>query len=231
MILSINQPAYLPWLGYLHRIALSDVHVVLDNVQFEKNSYTNRNRIRTRDGALWLTVPVLTKGRFGASIADLEIADQRWAAKHLASLRQNYGRAPHFGRHEPFLVDTYARSWPKLDGLNAHVTAYLLSEFGITTPLLRASELAIEGRKSQLVLNICVALGATVYLSGPLGRGYLEEGEFADAGISIRYHDFQDPVYPQAFAGFEPKLASVDLLFNCGDASREILDQGQEAVA
>lgn len=231
MIVSINQPAYLPWLGYFHRIAASDVHVVLDHVQFEKNSFTNRNRIRTPEGSSWLTVPVLTKGRFGASISSIEVADDRWAAKHLATLEQYYRRTPFYKEHEAFMRETYDNRWQRLAPLNDHITAYLRGAFDIGTSTVRSSELAVGGTKSELVLNICRELGATVYLSGALGRGYLQEDEFAEAGIDVRYQDYRHPTYPQAFPGFEPNMAAIDLLLNCGPASAGILVEQQDAVA
>ena len=128
MIASISQPAYLPWLGYFERIAASDVHVVLDHVQFEKNSFTNRNKVRTSTGWTWLTVPVQTRGRFGNSAIDrLEIDNSGpWSAKHWATLRQNYVRAPYFRAHEPFFELLYARRWDGLADLCREITTYLL---------------------------------------------------------------------------------------------------------
>ena len=225
MIVSINQPAYLPWLGYFHRVAASDRHVVLDSVQFEKNSFTNRNRIRTREGSTWLTVPVSTKGRFGdLVIRDLEIADDpRWATKHWATLEASYRKAPYFAAHAPFFEDTYHRPWKKLNDLAAHITAYLLEAFGIATPLVTSTDLGVGGAKDELVLNLCQATGATVYLSGPLGRDYLRPELFEAAGIEVRFDDYRHPEYRQAHPGFEPAMAAVDLLFNYGPASREVL--------
>ena len=232
MIVSINQPAYLPWLGYFHRIAVSDLHVVLDSVQFEKYSFTNRYRVRTREGSTWLTVPVRTGGRFGdLVIRDIEVADDpRWAAKHWATLQASYRKAPHFAEHAPFFEDTYRRPWSRLADVAAHVTAYLLDAFGITTPLVRSSDLAVTGAKDELVLNLCTATGATTYLSGPLGRDYLRTELFDAAGIEVAFHDYRHPEYPQAHPGFEPYMAAVDLLFNCGARSLDVLCAGQPAV-
>lgn len=225
MIVSINQPAYLPWLGYFDRIACSDVHVVLDNVQFEKNSFTNRNRVRTAQGSAWLTVPVQTSGRFGSlDIATLKIADDpRWAAKHWQTISQAYARAPFFAAHRDFFAGQYARHWDYLAALVAPTTDYLLDAFGIRTPLHRASALRATGKKDDLVLAICRELGATVYLSGPLGRDYLDEAKFAAAGIAVRYADYAHPTYPQAHPGFVPFMAAIDLLFMAGPEAGAIL--------
>lgn len=231
--MSINQPAYLPWLGYFHRIAVSDLHIVLDDVQFEKNSFTNRNKIRTRDGWSWLTVPVKTSGRFGnLPIHRLEpVQESGWAAKHWKAIQLNYRRAEHFAAHQPFLADTYTRNWPCLSGLMKAMNECLLARFDIATPLRFSSEIKVEGRKDELVLNLCKAVGATIYLSGPLGRNYLREELFKDAGIEVRYHDYRHPVYRQVYPGFEPGMCALDLLLNCGPHSREILMSDAMQVA
>lgn len=230
MIVSINQPAYLPWPGYFSRIQASDLHIVLDHVQFEKNSYTNRNRVRTAQGWTWLSVPLKTKGRFGdLAIHQVEIdAGHDWPAKHWGTLRQNYGKAPHFAAHAHFFEALYARPWQNLAGLLEAATGYLLGAFGIRTPLARSSGMAVEGRKSELVLNLCRSAGAKVYLSGPLGRDYLDEAAFRQAGIEVRYHDYAPPAYAQAYPGFEPGLSAVDLLFNQGPDSARILATGAQ---
>jgi hypothetical protein len=232
MLVSINQPAYLPWMGYFHRIAVSDVHVVLDHVQFEKNSFTNRNRIRTPEGSCWLTVPVKTKGRFGdLAIADLEIDDARqWRKKHWRALAANYGKAPWFADHAAYFEAVYARPWRRLAELVRDMLGYQLEAFGIDTPLVFSSEMDLAGRKAGLVLEICQAVGADAYLSGPLGRDYLDESVFLGAGVSVGYDDFVTPRYRQVCDGFEPDLAAVDLLFNEGPRSREILLGGQELM-
>lgn len=227
MIVSINQPAYLPWLGYFERIARSDVHVVLDHVQFEKNSFTNRNKVRVKDGATWLTIPLATKGRFG----DLAIqhlgfaAGDPWRKKHWATLRMNYARAPHFAAYAPAYEALYSREWT---GFMPFVRAMLeqqLRDLEIATPLVYSSELGVGGTKSELVLNLCRATKATTYLSGALGRDYLDEASFAAAGIEVRYQDYAHPTYAQVWPGFESHLCVLDLLFNHGPASRDILLQ------
>lgn len=227
MILSINQPAYLPWLGYFHRIAVSDLHVVLDTVQFEKNSFVNRNRVRTREGSCWLTVPLHTKGRFGQlAIDSLETVDDGWRRKHWDTLRQSYARAPAFASEADFFAGIYARKWPLLLPLVEEMNAHLRARLGIATRIVRASEIGAAGAKDELVLNLCRAVGATTYLSGPLGRDYLEPARFAEAGIRLAFHDYHHPIYAQAHPGFEPAMAAVDLVFNHGQESLRILSQG-----
>ena len=232
MILSINQPAYLPWLGYFHRIAISDAHVVLDSVQFEKNSYVNRNKVRTRTGWCWLTVPLRTSGKFGnLAINQLEIANERgWAAKHWATLRLNYAKAPFFDEHAHFFKAIYRREWRNLGELTHETTEYLLNVLAIQTRLYFSSKQEVSGKKDELILNLCRKLGATVYLSGPLGRNYLREELFREQGIAVRYHDYHHPTYPQAHPGFEANMTVLDLLFNAGPQSLEILTKDQERI-
>ncbi len=225
MIVSINQPAYLPWLGYFERIARSDLHIVLDHVQFEKNSFTNRNKVRTKDAPTWLTVPVSTKGRFGdLAICSLEFApNDSWQKKHWATLRMNYARAPFFRDYGTVYEQLYARTW---SGFSAMTRAFLeqhLHDLGIVTPLRFSSEMNVPGTKNDLVLNLCREVGADTYLSGALGRDYLDEASFTQAGIAVRYQDFPHPSYAQVWPGFVSHLCVLDLLFNHGPGSRDIM--------
>jgi hypothetical protein len=232
VIVSINQPAYLPWLGYFHRIAVSDLHIVLDHVQFEKNSFTNRNRLRTPAGSAWLTVPVRTSGRFGMlPIDQVEIADTAWRRKHWDTMRFAYAKAPFFAVHQEFFRQLYARDWPRLAPLCEAITAELCAAFAIATPRVRSSNLGVGGQKADLVLNLCRAVGATMYLSGPLGRNYLDRAAFASAGVELAFHDYRHPEYRQAFPGFETAMSAPDLLFNYGPASAAILCSGQTGAS
>ncbi len=224
MLVSINQPAYIPWLGYFQRIAVSDAHIVLDHVQFEKNSFTNRNKVRAKEGWSWLTVPVRTKGRFGElGIDSVELAADSWARKHWDTLRFTYGKAPYFRPHAEFFEAFYARQWTHLAPMLRELTTYLLGAFSITTPVRYSSEMAAEGTKDELVLYLCRKVGATGYLSGALGRAYLREEIFGAAGITVSYQDYAHPTYAQVHGGFEPYMGAVDLLFNHGPESRRIL--------
>jgi hypothetical protein len=228
MIVSINQPAYLPWLGYFHRIAVSDHHVVLDHVQFEKNSFVNRNKVRTRDGWCWLTVPLKTSGRFGdLAIDKLELADDdRWRKKHWDTLAANYRRAPHFAAHAPFFEALYARTWTQFNPLLRELLTYCCRALDISTPLSFSSEMTVTGKKDELVLELCRALGATTYYSGALGRQYLREPLFQEAGVHVVYQDYVHPTYPQLTPDFLPYMGIVDLLFNCGPDSLAIVMSG-----
>ncbi len=219
MIVSIHQPAYLPWLGYFDRIAKSDIFIFLDTVQFERNSFTNRNRIKTANGPIWLTVPVLLRGHLAKKLSEIEIDErQDWRGKHLRSIEQNYRRAAGFADRFDRLKAQYDLVASGLADFCFAQLKFWLRELAIGTRIVRASEQAVTGSKSELVLSLCRNAGATTYLSGPLGRGYLDEGQFKAAGISVRYHDFQHPIYPQLYGEFIPAMAIVDYWMNCPDA-------------
>jgi hypothetical protein len=219
MIVSIAQPAYWMWSGLVQRIGRSDLHVVLDHVTRSHGDFTNRNRVRTRDGWTWLTVPIYGRGPNAfLPIADVPI-DRRhdWAAKHLRTLEHAYARAQHFAALHDALRELYRTPFERLGEVCAATTRFTLDAFGVRTPLVTSTSLAPSRTKSDLVLEICRAVGATEYLSGPFGRDYLDEASFAAAGIAVRYHDFVEVPYAQAQPGaFEPRMAAIDLLFNCG---------------
>lgn len=219
MIVSIHQPAYLPWLGYLARIAASDVFVFLDVVQFEKNSFINRNRVKTAGGCLWLTVPVRARGHLSATLLDLEIDNRRdWRRKHLRTIDESYRRAPHYAANAEQLAALFATPENRLAELCFRHLQFWLEEFKIRTPILRASQLPVAGRKSDLVLALCEHLGATTYLSGPMGRHYLEKERFEARGVDVAYHNFSHPEYPQLHGEFIPAMSVVDYWMNCGGA-------------
>jgi hypothetical protein len=232
MIVSIMQPAYLPWLGYFDRIAKSDLHIVLDTVQLEhqtKTSFTNRNRILTATGPIWLTVPVRTAGQPDTPIRSIEIATASpWARKHRASLHQAYCRAPYWAEHESFFTHCYEQPFTQLIDVLDLTTTHLLEALRVKTPLVRASTLGVRSTKGDLVVDLCEAVGATRYLSGPFGRNYLDPHRFDRAGIELVYHDYVHPEYSQGRGPFTPYLSAVDLLCWCGPASREIVGESAE---
>lgn len=233
MIVSINQPAYLPWIGYFHRIAISNLHIVFDHVQFEKNSFTNRNKAKTTDSWCWLTVPIKTKGRFGnLAINSLEIDNSiNWKIKHWQTICHSYGRTPYFQEHKSFFESVYQRDWQYFSNLCYETTNYLLKALGITTPLLFSSEMNPKGVKDELVLDLCQKVRARTYLSGILGQSYIREALFDQAGIRVAYQNYRHPKYPQCRGqDFEPYMSVVDLLFNCGSQSLNILMSDQDGI-
>lgn len=228
MVLSVHQPQYIAWIGYFHKILRSDAFVFLDNVQYKPREYQNRNRIRTKDGALWLSVPVSASGLGRQAIREVKIDDSSgWRADHLNSIRTSYGRAKYFARYFPFFEDLYGKIWDDLCGLNIGIIKYIMKEMSISTPLYMESELGIASKKTDRIVDICGKLNADTYLSGIGGKGYLEEDKFRDSGITLRYQEFRHPVYGQQFmkdsGDFMPYMSAVDLLFNEGPDSAGIL--------
>jgi len=215
----------MPWLGYFDRVAKSDMHIVLDHVQFEKNSVTNRNKVRTPSGWTWISVPILKKGRFGElEINNIEVENSTpWAKKHFGTLTANYARTPFYSQFSEFFQDFYSQNWKNLNPMLKESTGYFLQELDIRTECVSSSELSLVSKKAQLILDLCKEVGATTYLSGPFGRDYLNQRDFEEADIELEFHDYVHPVYTQNFDGFEPYMSIIDLLFNHGDKSLEIL--------
>ena len=226
-VVSIHQPAYLPWLGYFHKLMLSDVFVVLDNTQFEKNSFINRNKIRTGQGWTWLTIPLLTKGHFERTIADMEWDPAaRWQRKHSESIRQAYGRAPFFDTYYPPL-QAFLDGATRFSTLLVDMLRYFAAEVGADTRIVCASDLGVDGRKSDLILNICTALDARTYVSGSLGANYLDRAAFERAGLEIVVQQYRHPEYQQQHEPFEPFMAIIDCLMNHGGArTAELIVEG-----
>lgn len=215
MVLSAHQPAYLPWLGYFEKIARSDVFVYLDTVQFEKNSFINRNQIKTPQGAMWLTIPVKTKGHTSSSLRTTEIDDtQPWRTKHLKSIEMNYRKAPRFEECFPKIETLIRMPERNLANYCFYQLQFWLKELAIETHLVRSSELSIVSAKSELVLDLCQHFSADHYFSGTLGRDYLIEDDFKQAHISVEYQKFEPFIYPQLWGDFVPYLSILDFYMN-----------------
>lgn len=228
-VVGILQPSYLPWLGYFEQVARADVFVLYDDVQFEKGSWRNRNRIKTPQGPLWLTVPVLTKGREFPPINQVRINNaEPWQKKHLRSLTQYYAKAPHFAQHSPALFEVLDQPWELLAELNMALIRHLAAVLGITTPFVLASELGVPGSGAPRLVDILDHLGGTVFYEGAAGRDYIDEGLFAARGMRVEYQDYHHPVYAQLHGDFVPYLSVVDLLFNHGSNSLDILTRSQQ---
>lgn len=230
MKIAINQPAYLPWIGYFDLIDQVDLFVVLDNVQFRKQSWQQRNRIKTPSGLQWLTVPVKFRGRLGQLIQDVEIRDSEFRVNHLRAVELAYRRSPHFERYFPALKQHLeGMSGALLVDLNLTLLRWLTESLGIRTPLVKASTLEQSGKRTELLGNICAAAGATQYIS-PLGSAaYLlpEQEILHRRGIEIFFQNYEHPVYRQMFPPFEPFASVIDLLFNEGEEAWEVLRSGR----
>ena len=227
MILTAHQPVYIPWLGLFHKIALADLFVSFNEVQYQPKDWNNRNQIKTAKGAIWLTVPVMRKGYLEKSISDICIDNsQPWTRKHLRSFQVSYAKAPHFKRYFPFLEEIYSKRWESLVELNETMLRAFLDILGINVSVRSAGEWNFKGEKSDLVLDMCRKIGATTYIFGALGRDYADIKAFEEAGVMPCFQSYKHPIYPQLHGEFLPYMSILDLLFNCGDESKAILLSG-----
>lgn len=221
MIVSIHQPQFFPWLGYFDKIAKSDVFVFLDDVQYKKNEWQNRNKIKTSQGEQWLTVPVLY--HFPEKIIEVKINNQiDWKKNHLHSFTSNYSKAKYF--HEIFdsFSEIYDRGWSNLVDLNLATIQKSIDFLGIKTQLLKSSQMNIEGSSTERLVAICKYLKADTYIAGQGGKDYVDESLFNATNIKLVFQDFSHPVYTQCFGDFLPNLSIIDLLFNCGSESNKV---------
>jgi hypothetical protein len=225
MNVAIHQPQYLPWLPYFMKIKDSDVFILLDTVDFQKNGLQNRNQIKTAQGAHWLTVPVQHK--LGQKIRDVKIKkSDPWLRKHWQTIQQCYKKAAAFNVYEKELEALYAEEWSNLNELNIVIISMMMRWMNIRTPIVRSSQMKATGTASELVLNLCLEAGATHYLSGMGGKNYLEPDAFRNVGIEIVYQPAVLPnSYPQLVpkAGFINGLSALDIVLNCGEAWKSYL--------
>lgn len=225
--LVVLQPGYLPWLGYFDQLRRADVFVHYDDVQFDKHGWRNRNRIKTPNGPLWLTVPVRHHGKGKPKINETLIdATSKWQQKHIASLKQYYAKAPHAQRYLPELEELLCRQWENLADLDIAVAGVMAGWFRLEAPRVRTSWLGIGGVRSERLIALCQHYGATRYLSGDAASDYLDVALFAQNGIEVAWQNYQHPIYPQQHGAFVPYLSAIDLLCNCGDDSATILMGG-----
>jgi hypothetical protein len=232
MKIAICQPTYLPWIGYFDLIDQVEAFVVLDDVQFEKQSWQQRNRIKTPLGLQWLTVPVMFRGRLGQLIKDVEVRDFNFWRNHCRAIELNYRRALFFDAYfEKLASQLVCSNTTLMANLNIRLMEWFMSIFGIKTLLILSSSLAQTGRRTERLVNICKSLGADQYIS-PLGSAayLLEEREMmADHGIDLVFQNYQHPEYRQQFTPFIPYASALDLLFNEGEQSLEVIKSGRRA--
>jgi len=230
MICAIHQPQTYPWLGYFAKIMQADVFIFLDNVQFKKNEWQNRNKIRTPNGWLWLTVPVIH--HFGQNINIVEINHTvDWQKKHLQTLHTYYGRAPFFKQYFERIAALYQNIWQNLAQFNIASIRLIMSLIGITTPTLIASEMPELNDKPAIsaderLITATRSVGANIYLSGAGGHDYLNTELFPENGIELRFQSFEHPVYRQLTPDFLPFMSILDLIFNEGPRTNSIIIGG-----
>ena len=230
MRVAIHQPQYLPWLGYLDKLDRTDVFVLLDTVQFKKNEWQNRNRIRTAQGWQYLTVPVLHE--FPQRLDQVRINNQTdWRRKHQTALETHYRRAPYYDRYAPAFRALFSRDWERLAPLNVEVIRVLTEAFEIRTRLVEASRFSARDDQTGRLVDLCKSLRADRYLAGDGGRAYMNLGEFEEAGISVEFQEFAHPEYAQVYAPFIAGMSAIDLLFNCGRDGIELLRKSRRSRA
>lgn len=223
------QPTFLPWIGLFDLIEQSDYFVFLDDLQFSNRSWQQRNRVRTNKSLEWLTVPVRLKGRSGQLINDVEINQGIFfPRKILRSLEQNYGKAKFFKEYYPSIAEIISRS-TMLCEMNIEITRYITEKLGIPNKLILSSELNVSGSRSDRLINICKKIGGEVYLSTKGSRDYLvQDAEiFKKNKIEVFIHNYVHPIYGQLHSPFLPYASVVDLMFNEGDSSAEIIRSGR----
>jgi len=223
MIVAAHQPQYLPWLGYFDKIDRADIFVLLDNVQFKKNEWQNRNKIKTAQGWQWLTVPVMYK--YPQLINEVTINNRvNWQHKQRQAMVSNYRKAPYYDMLEGFFKDIFSSSWQLISQLNIEAVKRLTAILGIDTPLYVASELGdFPQDPDERLIAITKHFGSDAYLAGAGGREYMDLDRYDKSGIKVVFQDFKHPVYSQLFGGFEPFMSVIDLIFNHGDKSLMII--------
>lgn len=219
----ILQPGYVPWLGFFDQMIKSDIFVLYDNVQYDKHGWRNRNKIKTYDGVRWLTVPVLTKGKFDSLIKDVRIADHSWIKKHIRCIEQNYSKAQYFSEFSTQIFDILSKKYVYLLDLTFNIILLLKKVLKIQTEIILSSDIRSSGNKSVKVFEITKELGGTILLEGAKGKHFLDISIFKEGGIDVEFHEYDHPIYPQLHGEFVPYMSIIDLIFNCGELSSSIL--------
>jgi len=216
----IIQSNYIPWKGYFDFIASVDEFVLLDEVQYTRRDWRNRNRIKTSDGLRWLTIPVDVSGKYTQTIEQTKVADSKWAGEHLASLHHAYARAPHAKEQWAWLQPLYeeAGRLPMLSAVNELFIRAIAERLGIATKISRSSDYAGAEGKNERLLAICAQAGAAVYLSGPAAASYIDEALWNAHGIDVEFKNYDGyREYPQLHPPFEHGVTVLDLFFNLGN--------------
>ncbi|MDR3577393.1 MAG: WbqC family protein [Anaerolineaceae bacterium] len=216
----ILQPSYIPWRGYFHQIAKADVFVFYDDVQFDKRGWRNRNQIKTSRGKQWLTIPVFSKGAQTEHIPINKIKivwDSAWNTDHWKTIQMAYSKAPYFETYAPMLERLYNQHPEYLADFTIETTLILANALGINhTKFIRSSELNTSGHKTDHLIQVLRAVGASHYISGPSAQDYIENSKFEEAGITLEYMSYEYPEYTQLYPPFEPQVSILDLLFMTG---------------
>jgi hypothetical protein len=220
----VLQSNYLPWKGYFDLIHDADVCVFYDEVQYTKNDWRNRNRIKTAAGPRWISVPA--GARIHRRVCDVALRDHRWQEKHWKTLSLAYSAAPHFSRYRDFFADLYlGRTWRTLSDLNQFAIRTIAAEFlGIRARFLDSRDYPTPGARAERLIGLLRRIGAGIYVSGPAARAYLDESACAAAGIEVHWKSYEGyPEYPQPYPPFEHAVSIVDALFCLGPEAGEYI--------
>ena len=223
MILTAHQPVYIPWLGLFHKIYLSEMFCLFDIAQYQTKDYNNRNKIKTNTGEIWLTVPIESKDHFNKKICDIKIINNGWNRKHIKSIQLAYKKADYFKTYFEEVEGILSKQYDYLTDLNLDILKFMFRSLDINVPIVKASDYSFKGNKSDLVLDMCIKLGATKYIFGSQGKNYADVFSFNLQGIQAHFQDYQHPIYSQLHGDFIPYMSAIDLLFNMGPASKDIL--------
>jgi hypothetical protein len=229
MIISANQPYFCPFPGFFYKASLSDVLIILDDVQFPQGTtWISRNRFKNDQGTLWLTIPVWKKGLGRQPINQVRVCHEgRWAGKHRESLKSAYGHAPYLNDHLSFIEEIFSSRFDRLIDLNLAIIRYLLNCLRIDPKLVLLSQLGVKGKATQLLVEICRAMGASTFLAQSQVKKFVDPDLFQQEGVELRYFKYTAPTYPQLWGDFLPNLSAFDLVFNCGPRAWDILMQSQ----
>lgn len=224
--IAVVQSNYLPWKGYFDLIAAVDEFVLFDAFQYTRRSWRNRNRIKTPQGVQWLTVPVLASPQ-RTSICDVKIASRNWSEQHLKTLRMAYGRAPYFGEIATMIEEVASEQFEHLSDLNRAFVQRICAYLGISTLIRSHRDYETVDHRQLRLRDICLEAGASIYVSGPTAKSYLDETVMKAAGVEVEWFDYAGYAeYRQLWGPFVHEVSIVDLLFNHGPASAAYLKFG-----
>lgn len=230
---AILQSNYIPWIGYFDIIDLVDEFIIYDEMQYTKNDWRNRNKIKTPNGLQWLTIPVENTGHISRKISETKITDKKWFRKHWNSIRLNYAKAPYFKVYKDVFESLYKECEQEeyISNVNYKFIKKINEILGITTKISYDTDYGLIDGKTERLVDLCKKAGATEYLSGPAAKNYIDENLFNQAGIKLIWMDYSHyKEYPQLFPPFEQGVSVLDLIFNCGEDSKKMLTEKVEMV-
>ncbi|MFZ2498674.1 WbqC family protein [Methanosarcina sp.] len=222
----IHQPNYLPYIGFFNKIKNTEVYVLFDIAQYEKNKFCNRNQIRTENGSMYLTIPVLSKDCYLKRMCDVKLPpNSKWMKKHWKAIEANYAKSEYFDSYKDPIEKLYQTNFTSLVDFNEEIIKFLINEFCLESTIIKSTDLNLDQnlKSTDLLINILKEINAASYLSGSSGKNYLNELTFKKEGIKLEYQHFTHPVYKQRFNGFVENMAAFDLLFNIGEKSKQMI--------